>query len=112
MLASWRLKNGTLYENSKRKERMMESLTKSILVPVDGSENALRSLDYLNMMYDPEHNLDVSLLHISPTLPPILADDKSLDRDILSKRRVVEDRKTLSGPSITLGLCSQRPIAI
>ena len=40
----------------------MDNLTKKIVIPVDGSKNSLRSLDYLALIYGPKHKLDVNLL--------------------------------------------------
>jgi len=36
---------------------MTEDIQKMIVVPVDGSENALKSLDYINLLFGPEHNI-------------------------------------------------------
>ena len=49
--------------------------TKMIVIAVDGSENALKSLDYLSLVYGLMHNVEVALLHVLPTLPPILVAD-------------------------------------
>ena len=58
----------------------MSELTKMIVLPVDGSKNAQRSLEYIDLMYGKDHNLEVTLKHVLPSLPPILADDRSLKR--------------------------------
>jgi len=60
----------------------MQELTKKIVVPIDGSKNALRSFDYLEKLYGPKHELDVSLLYVVPSLPPLLADEKTTDKDV------------------------------
>ncbi|MBW2568621.1 MAG: universal stress protein [Deltaproteobacteria bacterium] len=62
----------------------MEDLKKSIVIPVDGSKNSLRSLDYLNLMFGPEHKMHVHLLYVMPSLPPLLIDNKTMDRKIRS----------------------------
>ncbi len=62
----------------------MEELKKSIVIPLDGSKNSLRSLDYLNLMFGPEHKMHVHLLYVMPSLPPLLTDDKTMDRKIRS----------------------------
>ncbi len=54
----------------------MAELTKMIVVAVDGSENALKSLDYLSLLYSPKHNLEVVLFYVLPTLPQILVADE------------------------------------
>ena len=58
----------------------MDDLTKMIVIPFDGSRNAMRSLDYLNLMYGPTYNLKVTLLHMMPHLPSILSPDDSIDK--------------------------------
>lgn len=53
----------------------MENSTKKIVIPLDGSETGLGSLDYLDTLYGPKHNLEVLLIHILPALPSVLLDD-------------------------------------
>jgi len=70
----------------------MENLTKSIVIPLDGSRNSLRSLEYINLIYGPGHNLEVTLIHILPSLPPILTDNKSMDKKIRARLKSVENK--------------------
>ena len=70
----------------------MSELTKMIVLPVDGSDNAHRSLEYIDLMYGKEHNLEVTLKHILPSLPPILADDRSLSRETGNKLKALENK--------------------
>jgi nucleotide-binding universal stress UspA family protein len=70
----------------------MEDLTKSIVIPLDGSKNCLRSLEYINLIYGPSHNLEVTLIHILPSLPPILTDNKSMDKKIRARLKSVEKK--------------------
>jgi nucleotide-binding universal stress UspA family protein len=58
----------------------MEELSKKIVIPLDGSQNALKSLDYVEQMFGHEHHLNVSLINIMPSAPPILMDDKTIDK--------------------------------
>jgi nucleotide-binding universal stress UspA family protein len=46
-----------------------------IVVGVDGSENALKALDYLGLICGAKPSLEVALLHVLPTLPQILVAD-------------------------------------
>lgn len=62
----------------------MEELKKSIVIPLDGSKNSLRSLDYLYLIFGAEHKMHVHLLYVMPSLPPLLTDDKIMDRKIRS----------------------------
>jgi len=70
----------------------VDNITKNVVIPVDGSRNSLKSLDYLNLMYGAEHKLQVSLLYILPALPPILTDPKTMDKRIRAKLKVVEQK--------------------
>jgi len=70
----------------------MEDLTKSIVIPLDGSKNSLRSLDYINLIYGPNHNLEVTLIYILPSLPPILTDTKCIDKKTRTKLKSVEKK--------------------
>jgi len=78
----------------------MAELIKSIVIPVDGSKNALKSLDYLDLMYGPKHDLEVTLLYIWPLLPPILTDEKTMDKDIWIKLTAVKKRNVLMAERI------------
>jgi hypothetical protein len=42
----------------------MAELSKMVVLPVDGSENALRSLDYLHLLFGSRHNLEVALKYL------------------------------------------------
>jgi len=50
--------------------------SKMIIVAVDGSEDALEALAYLDLIYRPKHKLEVQILYILPSLPPILVADQ------------------------------------
>lgn len=70
----------------------MENLTKSIVIPLDGSKNSLRSLDYLDLVYGPKHNLEVNLLYVLPSLPPFMTDEKTIDRKLRAKLAAVKKK--------------------
>jgi nucleotide-binding universal stress UspA family protein len=63
--------------------------SKLIIVTVDGSEDALRSLDYLSLIYGAKENVEVQLLYIMPSLPPILVADQGRQ----TKMRVLDIEK-------------------
>jgi nucleotide-binding universal stress UspA family protein len=77
-------------------------LTKMIAIAVDGSENALRSLDYLNLMYGPEHNLEVNLFHVLPSLPLTLTEDPTMDRETAEKLKAVKAKNVRMAERILL----------
>ncbi|MDY7032521.1 MAG: universal stress protein, partial [Thermodesulfobacteriota bacterium] len=72
----------------------MQEQTKKILVPVDGSINSQRSLEYLTLMYDPQENPDLTLLllYVLPILPRILTDDEAYDVTIRAQMKSVEEK--------------------
>lgn len=70
----------------------MGKLTKMIVVPVDGSENAHRSLEYVDLMFGQDHNLEVTIKYVLPSLPPILTDDPSLKRETATKLKALENK--------------------
>jgi nucleotide-binding universal stress UspA family protein len=78
----------------------MKNLNKKIVIPVDGSKNALKALDYLDLIYGPEHNVDVTFFHVLPLLPPILTDEKAFDKQLWLKRSDVEKENKKIGERI------------
>jgi nucleotide-binding universal stress UspA family protein len=71
---------------------MMALPPKSIIVPVDGSKNSLKSLDYLEMMLGPKHDVKIMLCYILPALPLIFEDDKGLTREERLRLRAMESK--------------------
>jgi nucleotide-binding universal stress UspA family protein len=63
----------------------METIAKHIVIPIDGSRNSLNSLDYLSLMFAPAHPLEISLVHILPTLPVLLASNEDMDAQIYAE---------------------------
>ena len=55
---------------------------KMVVIPVDGSENSLRALDYTNLVFGPKHNLKITLFHVLPTLPSDLVEESRKDARI------------------------------
>ena len=70
----------------------MTDLTKMLVIPTDGSENALRSLDYLHLIFGSDHNLEVTLKYVLPSLPPVLADNRYMDRETATKLKIIENK--------------------
>ena len=52
---------------------------KMIVIPIDGSENSMRSLDYANLIFGPKHNLKITLFHVLPSLPAVLIQESRKD---------------------------------
>jgi nucleotide-binding universal stress UspA family protein len=70
----------------------MSELTKLIAIPVDGSENALKSLDYLSLIFGPNHNIEVSIFYVLPSLPITLTEDPTMDRQTAQKLKAIKAR--------------------
>jgi nucleotide-binding universal stress UspA family protein len=81
---------------------MAPKVKKKIVVPIDGSENGIKSLDYLRLMFGADHHMGVTLLYILPTLPPILTDEKKKDKAIAQKLKVVEEKNVKMAEDILL----------
>ena len=77
-----------------KERRMAENIQKMIVVPVDGSENALKPLDYINFVFGPQHNLKTSLFYVLPKLPPFLVEESKKDRKIMKNLQDLESRNT------------------
>ena len=73
---------------------MVKDIQKMIVVPVDGSENALKSLDYINLIFGSEHNLMTTLFYVMPRLPPILVEEIKKSKETIKKLRDIESRNT------------------
>ena len=69
----------------------MKDSVKKIMVAIDGSENSLRSLDYIDLMYGPSHNIEVLLFYALPALPPILTKDHAMSQAYWDGLRAVEE---------------------
>ena len=73
---------------------MVEGTKKMIVVPIDGSENALKSLDYINRIFGPKHNLKLSLVYLVPKLPSILVEESSKSLETKNQLRKMEKRNS------------------
>jgi nucleotide-binding universal stress UspA family protein len=67
---------------------------KTIVVPVDGSENALKSLDYINLIFGSEHDILTTLFYVMPRLPPGLADGIKNDKETPELLQDIESKNT------------------
>jgi nucleotide-binding universal stress UspA family protein len=73
---------------------MAENIQKMIIVPVDGSENALKPLDYINLVFGPQHNLKTILFYVLPKLPTFLIEESRKDQKMMKTLQDVERRNT------------------
>jgi nucleotide-binding universal stress UspA family protein len=71
---------------------MNNDITKSVIVPLDGSPMALKALNYLLLVFGSQHNLTVNLFHVVPGAPPILAEESKKDPNTARQLRDLESR--------------------
>ena len=71
---------------------MNETVQKMIVIPLDGSDNALKPLNYLDLVFGPKHNLKITLLYVLPRLPPILVEESQKSDETLRKLKNLEGR--------------------
>jgi nucleotide-binding universal stress UspA family protein len=71
---------------------MNETIQKMIVIPVDGSENALKPLNYLNLFFCPKHNLKITLLYVLPRLPAMLVEESRKSNETLQQLKNLEAR--------------------
>jgi nucleotide-binding universal stress UspA family protein len=71
---------------------MAAEIQKMIVVPVDGSDSVLRNLDYLNIVFGPDHNLKVTLFYVVPRLPANLIEESQKSGETLRQLKNLEDR--------------------
>ena len=73
---------------------MAKKINKTIVVPVDGSENALKSLDYINRIFGPKHSLSVSLVYLVSKLPQILVEESRKSQETVDQLWEIEKRNS------------------
>ncbi len=79
---------------------MKEGIRKSVVVPLDGSENALNALKYLKLIFGSQHSLDVNLFHAIQGIPPMLAEESKSNPDTAKQVRELENRNKRLGKEI------------
>jgi nucleotide-binding universal stress UspA family protein len=83
---------------------MSTEITKSVIVPLDGSPIALKSLNYLLLVFGAQHNLFVNLFHVVPSGPPILVQESKRDPNIARQLKDLENRnKQIAAEALSAG---------
>ncbi|MBW1943692.1 MAG: universal stress protein, partial [Deltaproteobacteria bacterium] len=77
----------------------MEDLTKKVIIPVDGSKNALKSLKYLDLVFKMDHNLDVDLVYITPSLTSAFGNEP-MDKETYTSLSIAEKKIVNKGERI------------
>lgn len=70
----------------------MEELNRKVIVSVDGSKDALKSLDYLDFMFGPNHDLTTVLFYVLPYVPVLSTPEERRDKQILSSLAIAEKK--------------------
>jgi nucleotide-binding universal stress UspA family protein len=70
----------------------MADLTRMIAVPLDGSQNAMKSIDYISLIFGPKLDLEVTLLYVLPSLPSLLVDDRDMGHKDRLRLKSIEDK--------------------
>jgi nucleotide-binding universal stress UspA family protein len=77
-----------------------KNITKMLVLPQDGSSFAMRSLDYINLMFGPAHDLTPVLMHILPSLPPALADEGRRNKNLAKQLQQIEKRNEKNSQNV------------
>ena len=73
---------------------MVADIQKMIFVPVDGSENVRKTLNYINLFFGPEHALKITLFYVLPRLPAILVEESRKSGETIKQLENLEKRNT------------------
>jgi len=73
---------------------MNKVTSKTVVVPIDGSQNALRALDYLSLVIGSKYNLKVVLFYLLPSLPQILIEGSKKSDEMARKFTELEKKNS------------------
>lgn len=79
---------------------MADSITKSIVLPVDGSKNSLKAVDYLSLLFGNTPDMHVTLFYVQPSVPPILAEESIKDRELAAELKAMQKKNERMGQEI------------
>lgn len=71
---------------------MTQKVQKMVVVPLDGSPAALKTLDYLVLFFGPDHPLEIRLLHVQPPLPASLVEESCRSVDAARQLKEMGNR--------------------
>jgi len=71
---------------------MAQVMEKLIVVPIDGSENVLKTMEYINLFFGPKHPLKITLFYVLPRLPAILVEEIRQSGETRRQLKNLEDR--------------------
>lgn len=73
---------------------MNQVTSKTVLVPIDGSQNALRALDYLSLAFGSKYNLKVVLFYLLSSLPHRLIEESKKSDEMARKFTELEKKNS------------------
>ena len=73
---------------------MNKVTSKMVVVPIDGSENALRALDYISLIFGSKYKLKVILFYLLPSLPQILIEESTTSDEMARKFTELEKKNS------------------
>ena len=83
---------------------MSTDITKSVVVPLDGSPIALKALNYFLLVFGTQHNLVINLFHVVPGGQPILVEESKKDPNMARQIRELESRnKQIAAKALSVG---------
>jgi nucleotide-binding universal stress UspA family protein len=72
---------------------VMENLNKNITIPVDGSDNSMKAIEYISNLFGPDPGLEINIIHVMSSLPSLMMDEKDTDKDVLASISRTEARQ-------------------
>ena len=88
---------------------MPEKISKMIVLPQDGSEFAIKSIDYLNFMFGPKYDINPVLIYILPSLPPVMIETCLKSRETAGQLKKMKQRNEALADEI---LCSAKNVLL
>ena len=79
---------------------MTKKTERLLITPIDGSDDALKSLDYIDLCFRSVHGLKIVLFYVLPTLPPILIDECKKSRSAMLKLKALEEKNVAMAEGI------------
>lgn len=71
---------------------MAQDTEKMVVVPIDGSENVLKTLNYINLVFGPQSPLKITLFYVLPRLPPGLVEEARKNSDTFEQLKNLEKK--------------------
>jgi len=69
-------------------------IQKMIVVPIDGSENVFKTLDYIDLVFGPEHPLKITLFYVLPRVPAVLVEESRKIDETFKQLKNLEKKNT------------------